>query len=53
MQPLVDPPAPDPKIKRETYTRTAEEEEELGLMDMKTEGYEKEAQEDAAAAQWG
>lgn len=40
VQPLVDPPAPDPKITREYYTRTEEEEEELGLKDMKTEGYE-------------
>lgn len=40
VQPLVDPPAPDPKIKREQYERTDEEEEELGLKDMKVEGYE-------------
>ncbi|KID88587.1 zinc finger protein zpr1 [Metarhizium guizhouense ARSEF 977] len=40
VQPLVDPPAPDPKIKRENYQRTEEEEEELGLKDMKVEGYE-------------
>jgi zinc finger protein len=40
VQPLVDPPAPDPKIKRENYERTEEEEEELGLRDMKVEGYE-------------
>ncbi|KAF7542652.1 hypothetical protein G7Z17_g11395 [Cylindrodendrum hubeiense] len=40
IQPLVDPPAPDPSIKRENYTRTDEEEEELGLKDMKLEGYE-------------
>lgn len=40
VQPLVDPPAPDPKITRENYTRTDEEEEELGLKDMKVEGYE-------------
>jgi zinc finger protein len=40
VQPLVDPPAPDPKIQRENYDRTEEEEEELGLKDMKTEGYE-------------
>lgn len=39
VQPLVDPPAPDPKIQRELYERTEEEEEELGLKDMKTEGY--------------
>lgn len=43
VQPLVDPPAPDPKITREYYQRTEEEEEELGLKDMKTEGYEEDA----------
>ncbi|KAG6259626.1 hypothetical protein E4U24_002258 [Claviceps purpurea] len=40
VQSLVDPPEVDPKIKREKYDRTDEEEEELGLKDMKTEGYE-------------
>lgn len=40
VQPLVDPPNVDPQIKRENYERTEEEEEELGLKDMKTEGYE-------------
>ncbi|KAG5916782.1 hypothetical protein E4U42_007512 [Claviceps africana] len=44
VQPLVDPPAVDPKIKRENYERTDEEEEELGLRDMKTEGYEEDAE---------
>ncbi|KAG6030532.1 hypothetical protein E4U41_007803 [Claviceps citrina] len=39
VQPLVDPPDEDPQIKRENYDRTEEEEEELGLKDMKTEGY--------------
>ncbi|KAM0559437.1 hypothetical protein ACHAPJ_004467 [Fusarium lateritium] len=39
VQPLVDPPTPDPKIHRENYTRTDEEEEELGLKDMKLENY--------------
>ncbi|RAL01286.1 zinc finger-containing protein ZPR1 [Aspergillus ibericus CBS 121593] len=33
-------PAVDPQIKTEEYTRTDEEEEELGLKDMKVEGYE-------------
>ncbi|KAF4510950.1 hypothetical protein G6O67_002794 [Ophiocordyceps sinensis] len=47
VQPLVDPPAPDPKITREAYDRTAEEEEELGLRDMKTEGYEAPDKEEA------
>ncbi|KAF4123668.1 zinc finger protein [Geosmithia morbida] len=40
VQPLVDPPAPDPKIQRVLYDRTDEDEEELGLKDMKVEGYE-------------
>lgn len=35
-------PAPDPQIKVEDYERTQDEEEELGLRDMKTEGYEEE-----------
>ncbi|KAG5979271.1 hypothetical protein E4U55_005349 [Claviceps digitariae] len=46
VQPLVDPPNVDPKIKRENYQRTEEEEEELGLKDMKTEGYEEDTQGD-------
>lgn len=33
-------PDPDPQMKVEEYKRTAEEEEHLGLTDMKTEGYE-------------
>jgi zinc finger protein len=33
-------PEPDRQIQVEDYQRTAEEEEELGLTDMKTEGYE-------------
>ncbi|KAH8425007.1 zinc finger-containing protein ZPR1 [Aspergillus melleus] len=33
-------PAVDPKITIEEYTRTDEEEEDLGLKDMKVEGYE-------------
>ncbi|KEY66958.1 hypothetical protein S7711_05078 [Stachybotrys chartarum IBT 7711] len=40
VQTLVDPPQPDPKIQREKYDRTDEEEEELGLKDMKVTGYE-------------
>ncbi|KAL1959138.1 hypothetical protein VTO42DRAFT_2925 [Malbranchea cinnamomea] len=39
VQNLYDP-EPDPCIKIEDYTRTEEEEDELGLKDMKTEGYE-------------
>jgi zinc finger protein len=33
-------PDPDPRLTVEEYTRTDEEEDELGLKDMKTEGYE-------------
>ncbi|XP_034021770.1 zinc finger protein ZPR1 [Thalassophryne amazonica] len=33
-------PEPDPEMKIEKYTRTFEQNEELGLNDMKTEGYE-------------
>ncbi|KAL2759629.1 hypothetical protein ACRALDRAFT_2095849 [Sodiomyces alcalophilus JCM 7366] len=46
VQSLVDPPAPDPKITREYYQRTEEEEEDLGLLDMKVEGYEADAKEE-------
>lgn len=49
VQSLVDPPAPDPKIKKERYTRTDEEEEDLGLKDMKVEGYEEPEKEEAEA----
>lgn len=35
-------PEPDAQLKVEEYERTAEEEEDLGLADMKTEGYEEE-----------
>ncbi|KAF2018979.1 zinc finger protein-like protein zpr1 [Aaosphaeria arxii CBS 175.79] len=37
-------PEPDPKIKAEDYERTDEEEEHLGLKDIKTEGYEEDAE---------
>ncbi|CAL5866957.1 uncharacterized protein PFLUO_LOCUS1169 [Penicillium psychrofluorescens] len=37
-------PAADPQITIEDYTRTDEEEDDLGLKDMKTEGYEEEEQ---------
>ncbi|KAL0941121.1 Zinc finger protein ZPR1 [Colletotrichum truncatum] len=50
VQPLVDPPAADPQITREYYERTDEEEEELGLRDMKVEGYEEDAAKEAAEA---
>ncbi|EGC50033.1 zinc finger protein [Histoplasma capsulatum var. duboisii H88] len=33
-------PEPDPRLKIEDYTRTDEEEDDLGLRDMKTEGYD-------------
>lgn len=33
-------PEPDPKLELEDYTRTYDEEEDLGLNDIKTEGYE-------------
>lgn len=39
VQNLCSPDA-DPQIETEEYERTAEEEEDLGLTDMKTEGYE-------------
>lgn len=38
-------PEPDPQIDVQDYERTEEEEEDLGLKDMKTEGYEESAQE--------
>lgn len=38
-------PAADPQLTVEEYTRTEEEEEEFGLKDMKTEGYEQDAEE--------
>ncbi|OJJ77511.1 hypothetical protein ASPBRDRAFT_190814 [Aspergillus brasiliensis CBS 101740] len=44
-------PAVDPQIKTEDYTRTDEEEEELGLKDMKTEGYEQDAENQPADEQ--
>lgn len=39
-------PDDDPQIETEDYERSAEEEEDLGLADMKTEGYEAEGEED-------
>ncbi len=41
-----DPSQPDPQITVEEYERTPEEEEELGLSDMKVEGYEDDAEVD-------
>jgi zinc finger protein len=40
-------PDPDPNLQEEDYTRTDEEEVELGLKDMKTEGYENDTEADA------
>ncbi|KAI0809635.1 ZPR1 zinc-finger domain-containing protein [Xylaria sp. FL0064] len=40
VQKAVDPDQDDPQMTIEEYTRTDEEEEDLGLKDMKTEGYE-------------
>ena len=38
-------PDPDPNMVIETYDRTFDENEELGLNDMKVEGYEEDAKE--------
>ncbi|KAI8964696.1 zf-ZPR1-domain-containing protein [Daldinia sp. FL1419] len=43
VQKAVDPDQVDPQITTEDYKRTEEEEEDLGLLDMKTEGYEADA----------
>ncbi|KAI0853917.1 zf-ZPR1-domain-containing protein [Daldinia vernicosa] len=43
VQKAVDPDQDDPQITTEDYERTDEEEEDLGLRDMKTEGYEADA----------
>lgn len=47
-----DPSQPDDQMTIEEYTRTAEEEEDLGLTDMKVEGYEadEEKKEEAASS---
>lgn len=47
VQSLTDP-EPDPQITSEWYDRTQEEEEDLGLSDMQTEGYEGEQAAQAA-----
>ncbi|PYH96597.1 zinc finger protein ZPR1 [Aspergillus ellipticus CBS 707.79] len=44
-------PAVDPQVQTEEYTRTAEEEEDLGLTDMKLEGYEEDEKKPAEAAE--
>ncbi|KAK4227554.1 ZPR1 zinc-finger domain-containing protein [Podospora fimiseda] len=46
-----NPNEPDDQMTVEEYERTAEEEEDLGLADMKTEGYEEDAQREAEADQ--
>ncbi|KAI1123488.1 ZPR1 zinc-finger domain-containing protein [Nemania abortiva] len=51
VQKAVDPDQDDPQMTVEEYTRTDEEEEELGLKDMKTEGYEQDDANEAAAAE--
>ncbi|ORY13745.1 ZPR1 zinc-finger domain-domain-containing protein [Clohesyomyces aquaticus] len=43
-------PEPDPQLKVEEYERTAEEEESLGLTDMKTEGYGQDAEANGVKA---
>lgn len=42
-------PEKDPQIEEEEYERTEEEEEDLGLLDMKTENYEEDHARDVAA----
>ncbi|OTB01014.1 hypothetical protein M426DRAFT_64833 [Hypoxylon sp. CI-4A] len=43
VQKAVDPDQEDPQLTTEDYERTEEEEEDLGLRDMKVEGYEADA----------
>ncbi|KAL2020116.1 hypothetical protein VTK56DRAFT_8721 [Thermocarpiscus australiensis] len=45
-----DPGQPDDQMTVEEYERTDEEEEELGLKDMKVEGYEEDAEQKETAA---
>ncbi|KAI0113653.1 ZPR1 zinc-finger domain-containing protein [Nemania sp. FL0031] len=51
VQKAVDPDQDDPQMTVEEYTRTDEEEEDLGLKDMKTEGYEQDHANETAAAE--
>ncbi|KAK4935272.1 nucleolar zinc-finger protein, partial [Elasticomyces elasticus] len=46
VQKNVDGDAEDPQITTEEYERTEEEEEELGISDMKVEGYEQDSDEE-------
>ncbi|RYP04596.1 hypothetical protein DL764_004333 [Monosporascus ibericus] len=50
VQKAVDPDQDDPQMTTEDYQRTDEEEEDLGLKDMKVEGYEQDNNADAAEA---
>ncbi|KAI0140490.1 ZPR1 zinc-finger domain-containing protein [Xylariaceae sp. FL1272] len=50
VQKAVDPDQDDPQMTFEDYTRTEEEEEDLGLKDMKVEGYEQDHETGLAAA---
>ncbi|RYO91380.1 hypothetical protein DL766_002164 [Monosporascus sp. MC13-8B] len=50
VQKAVDPDQDDPQMTTEDYQRTDEEEEELGLKDMKVEGYEEDNKADAVEA---
>lgn len=51
VQKNVDPDQDDPQMTIEEYTRTEEEEEDLGLKDMKTEGYEQDHANQTAATE--
>ncbi|KAI1506345.1 ZPR1 zinc-finger domain-containing protein [Biscogniauxia marginata] len=51
VQKAVDPDQDDPQMTIENYERTEEEEEDLGLHDMKVEGYEDDNKNDAAVTQ--
>ncbi|KXX82774.1 Zinc finger protein ZPR1 [Madurella mycetomatis] len=46
-----DPSQPDDQMTVEEYERTDEEEEELGLKDMKVEGYEEDAEQNGTTAE--
>ncbi|PFH55818.1 hypothetical protein XA68_17572 [Ophiocordyceps unilateralis] len=47
IQPLADPPSDDTSLRREAYDRSAQEDDELGLNDMCTEGYHQTGLQDA------
>ncbi|KAI1323511.1 ZPR1 zinc-finger domain-containing protein [Xylariaceae sp. FL0255] len=50
VQKAVDPDQDDPQMTVEEYQRTEEEEEDLGLKDMKVEGYEQDHENESAPA---